>query len=239
MINEERIEEIEELVQNKLSIIDNIEDYTFKFLCIFSLLENFAQEWAGYPIDKPSEVFEDFIHKYQKTYTFLKEIDPITLFYDFENELINNFSLDYLSNGCLYTPNNLIATGESNRIREYLLSIDDSSKMLKRIEQHKYIKLLYKMRSKVSHEQCGYMWAKVSSKWNEKLPSFISVGSHNVRWELGFPYNFVKQLTEECIKNFLEDRKEGNIDPFNNNTDDRKFRLSWVDDYSRKYKKRE
>lgn len=239
MTNEERIEEIEKLVQDKFNIIENIQDYTFKFLCTFSLLESFAQEWAGYPVDKPSEVYEDFVWKYQKTYLFLKEIDPITLFYDFEDKLDGNFSLDYLSSGCLYTPSDLIATGESNKIIKYLYSLDDSSKMLKRIEQHKYIKLLYKMRSKVSHEQCGYMWAKVSSKWNEKLPSFISVGSHNVRWELGFPYNFVKQLTEECIKGFLEERKEGNIDPFRNNTDDRKFRLSWVDDYSCKYIKRE
>lgn len=236
MTNDERIEEIERLVQYKLNVIDNIEDYTFKFLCIFSLLENFAQEWAGYPIDRPSEVFEDFIHKYQKTYTFLKEIDPITLFYDFKDKLSGDFSLDYLESGCIYTPSDLIATGESDKIKKYLLSLDESPKMIRRIEQHKYIKLLYKMRSKISHEQCDYMWAIVSSKWNEKLPSFISVGRYNVRWELGFPYEFIKQLTEECINNFLIDRKEGKLDPFMNNTDDRKFGLAWVDDYCRKYK---
>lgn len=239
MTNEERIEEIERLVQYKLNVIDNIEDYTFKFLCIFSLLENFAQEWAGYPIDKPSEVFEDFVCKYQKTYTFLKAVDPITLFYDFNHMLSGNFSLDYLESGCIYTPNDLISTGESNKIIEYLLSLDNTSKMLKRIEQHKYIKLLYKMRSKVSHEQCDYTWAKVSSKWNEKLPSFISVGRYDISWELGFPYEFIKQLTEECINNFLKDRKEGKVDPFRNNTNDRKFRLSWVDDNCRKYVKKE
>lgn len=111
--------------------------------------------------------------------------------------------------------------------------------MVKKVNQHKYIKLLYKMRDKVSHEQCNYSWSKVSSIWNEKLPSFISGGRYDVSWELGFPYVFIKQLTEECVTNFLNNRKQCNEDPFMNNTNDRKFNLSWVDDYTRKYIKKE
>lgn len=121
MTNDEKIKEIEQLVKDKIIIIENIQDYTFKFLCIFSLLESFAQEWAGCPVDKPSEVFEDFICKYQISYEFLKEINPITLFYDFKDELDGKFSLDYLHGGRNYTPIDLIDTGESKRIEKYLL----------------------------------------------------------------------------------------------------------------------
>lgn len=219
-----RIEEIRLYVKKKLDIADTISDYSIKFLVVFSLLESFAQEWKNYPKYGTSEAFCEFVMTFQKNYGYLDKVDYITLYYEFEKELKPHFSLNHLSRGCYYYASLLVNEKESEKIIDFLIANSITDK--KRIEQHRYIKLLYKMRSKISHEHCNYSWSIVSSIWEEQEPCFISSSND---WELGFPYLFIRNLTEECIDGFLKSREESGLDPFKNNTDDRKFRLAWVD----------
>lgn len=225
MNHKNRTEEIRLYVKNKLSIADTISDYNIKFLIVFSLLESFAQEWKNYPKYGTSEAFCEFVMTFQRNYGYLDKVDPVTLYYDFEKELNPHFSLDYLSDGCCYYASSLVNEVKSEKIIGFLIS--NSITNQKRIEQHKYVKLLYKMRSKISHEHCHYLWSIVSSTWEECEPCFISCGND---WELGFPYPFIRNLAEECIDGFLKSREVEGLDPFKNNTDNRKFRLAWVDE---------
>ena len=58
------VEEVERSIQmmrkyldNQLSIIDNIGDQTMQLICMFSLIDCLAQEWAGYPTGSPKKHF--------------------------------------------------------------------------------------------------------------------------------------------------------------------------------------
>ena len=66
------VEEVERSIQmmrkyldNQLSIIDNIVDQTMQLICMFSLIDCLAQEWAGYPTGKSKEAFCKFVLQHQ------------------------------------------------------------------------------------------------------------------------------------------------------------------------------
>ncbi len=224
----ERIKEIRIYVNNKIESADNIEDYSFKCLAIFSLLESFAQEWSNYPSKGTAKAFREFVMHFQESYPYLDAIDPVTLYYDFREDLKGQFSLDYMHDGNYYYAKVLANNIEAKQIKQYLINTKKGKKtdICYRINQHKYINLLYIMRSKISHEHCYYSWSKIADVWEIYEPCFISCGSD---WILGFPYQFIKQLTEECITRYLNECEKKKEDPFKNNLDSRKFRLTWVD----------
>ncbi len=226
-----RFEEIRDYVSSRINAIDEMEFYEQKMLCLFSLLEIFVQEEYDYPTSRQRINFCNFVLKYSEKFPFLKEVDPITLFYDFEEELEGEFNLDYLEEANIYAPQTVVDVGNSNEIIEFIKaksSVDSEF----RINKHTYVNLIYTMRCKLSHEGFLNSISKLLSKSRDKLPSFISQGtwgSDEIDWVLGFPYDFIKELTFECIENFLISREKEELDPFKNNNHTRKHYLAWND----------
>lgn len=96
------VEEVERSIQmmrkyldNQLSIIDNIGDQTMQLICMFSLIDCLAQEWAGYPTGKSKEAFCKFVLQHQSKYDYLDGVEPVTLHYHVE-DLIKESDIEHL-----------------------------------------------------------------------------------------------------------------------------------------------
>ena len=82
-----RADKVRAHFEDVVAQIDAIKDRELQLLCMFSLIDCMAQEWANYPQKGEQDVFCDFVLKHQTKYNFLNEIDPITLYYDVEDEI--------------------------------------------------------------------------------------------------------------------------------------------------------
>lgn len=191
------------------------------------MIERFAQEWAHYPTDKSEDVFCDFILEHNSSYNWLEEINPVTLCYDFKWDGCEEIDLSVLEDGYIYT---------SVSIKK-ILDIDGTNFDKIKTKKHRYVNQIYKMRNKLSHEGHFSSWTKISSRQNENLPCFISIGCEgNIHWHFAIPYTFLEKLAMECIIRFLDERKRHNKDPFDHNSIEGKHNLAWVSE-QRKYTK--
>lgn len=231
-----RIIEVRAWTSKRFEIIDSIPDNYLKGVCYFSLLESFVQEYEGHDKNSCSEAFCSFILKFQHSYDFLNETDPVTLYYDFQPQLQDSFDLSFLEFGSNYNPNHAIQTRLADEMIRVLrqLGVKD-----KKIYLHKYVRLLYSLRSKLSHELSSYT-AMYSTELHllENYPYYLQLSRSYVKdevlvrdsvWELIVPVGFIRMLVVECIENFLKYCEDNSRDPFESNGAIRKSDTAWYD----------
>lgn len=218
---EKRFTEVEDWFNKEINIIDNIPDNYLKFISYFALIECFAQEYAGYNGYKNADDFCKFVYKFQTSYSFLCEHDPITLFFEYKSLLSTKFNLDFLEDEGTCSIKTVKEFIDVKEIVHYLKSNGTSER---EISKFNYAKLLYKMRSKLSHE---FIFSNAGINYHllERYPYYacctIVIISNDTTeskdvWELIFPLGFVKALCLECINNYLKYTKEKHLDPFSN-----------------------
>ncbi len=161
-----------------------------------------------------------------------------TLYYDVQEHLNDAVKLDFLAEGSVYSPAHMIKSGMTEKITDGL-----DSKGLQNIDEykrkHRYVNLLYKMRSKLSHElSTSGSVSPMGLGEKEPMPYYVSVSRvysidgnliEDDIWELIVPVEFIESLLRECLGNYLDYCKEKQRDPFSNNKFERKFRLAWYD----------
>ena len=76
------VEDLRHRFEHYIELIDSITDRDFQLLCMFSMIDSLAQEWANYPPKNEQDVFCDFVLKHQTKYDYLNEIEPVTLYYE-------------------------------------------------------------------------------------------------------------------------------------------------------------
>lgn len=214
----ERIEEIRNFTIEKLKVIDSINDKVFQSLCLFSLLDCFAQEYGNYSKNS-QEDFCNFILKYanQDYIDDLEKTDPITLYYSCEI-LKNRTNLSNLTDSYWnYSP---------NKIQKECINICNECKICKNnmncklIREHKYIKLLYKYRSKLVHEMNPPSLVP-NDLYNYENISYYHISSlfnenDKGHWRLVFPYKYIKDLCVNVIDSYLTFCEKEDKDPFDN-----------------------
>jgi hypothetical protein len=244
------IEEARAFLNRELSAIDKIEDITLQLIIIFSLIDRLAQEQANYPLHGFQDVFCQFVLKHQKQCDYMEEVEPVTLYYRVENLieesiLIPNFppkkviSLDSL--GYLYSVpvKNVLTSGKTEEILEYVKTKNGFDYAEKVAREHKLISLLYRMRSKAVHEMSGLGESMgFHDELQPKEPYYRDVGRAYVQddyWvhddvvELVIPNVFVRNILSDCIDGYLTDCATNKRFPFSNNNMTRIHRLSWYD----------
>lgn len=214
----DRYKEVQEYVNERIKDIDNMKFYEHKVVCIFSLIDAFAQNHYSYDEKHNQKHFCDFILAFcdKKKYSYLDKIDPVTLTYDKNNK---PFLFSELESGCIYTP-------ESEEISALLKNMNINQIDPKKVDRHIYINLLYKHRSKVTHEGQSLGLLPVDTENEYNVPIYFECGAY---WKLIFPYKFLKELFLDCINNYLKDQKSKGLDPFENNTDQRKSSYAYYD----------
>lgn len=217
----DRYQEVREYVNERINDIDNMKFYEHKVICLCSLVDTFVQNYGAYK-NANRESFRDFILKYcdKSRYSYLTETDPITLSYDMDNK---PSLFKELSSSCIYTP-------KSAEIKLILKKMNLSGKE-KLKKDHSYIDLIWKNRSKVTHEgqSAGLVHVDTENEYN--TPIYFDYTSY---WALIFPYEFLKELFLNCINNYLEKCKNDNLDPFKNNVTSRKSLYAFYDEKRKK-----
>lgn len=202
----DRYQEVQEYVNKKIKDIDNMEFYEHKVVCLFSLIDTFVQNHCSYDEHQNQGHFCNFILTFydKNKYSYLDKIDPVTLTYD-ENSKPSLF--DELNDGCIYTP-------ESKEINGLLKSMNLNQIDPKKIDKHSYIKLIYKHRSRITHEGQSLGLLDVDTENTYDVPIYFGCDDY---WKLIFPYKFLEELFLDCINNYLQYQKQHNLDPFENN----------------------
>lgn len=233
-----RIAEVHKHYEDRIESIRRIDEKYFQLLCLFSLIDSLAQEYSNYSRGQEQRKFTNFVLEFQKKWDFLECTDPITLYYDVQEHLNDAANLNYLTEGNVYSPAYMIKSGMTEKIvtcleAKGLQNIDDYKR------KHRYVDLLYKMRSKLSHElSTSGSVSPMGLGETEPLPYYVSVSRvysidgnliEDDIWELVVPVEFIERLLLDCLGNYLDYCKEKQRDPFSNNKFERKFRLAWYD----------
>lgn len=233
-----RIAEVQKHFEERIESLKEIKEKYFQLLCLFALLESLAQEYSNYAKIGEQKKFTSFVLEFQNKWEFLQHSDPVTLYYDVHEHLDDDINLDFLIKGNVYTPVQIIKTGMTDKIVD-CLKIKNNLDIEKYKRKHRYVDLLYKMRSKLSHElsTSGSLILPGLGE-SEILPFYMSVTrlynldgepfEDNI-WELTVPVEFIEELLINCLENYLKFCMESQRDPFENNKFERKFRLAWYD----------
>ena len=223
---EDRYNEIRTYVNNKLEIIDKINDCELKSSCLFILLECFAQEYGNYSRNNNREVFSNFLNTFLDKCLVdeLNLIDPITLYYSCE-KLRGAFCLDdcgFLDDSYVYAPNQM-----RKQCSNILESCDSCVVNCSKRKTHRYIDLLYTYRNKLSHEMKAP--AYMLKPWNDhEHISYFYISKFNIDantgsslddigfWNLIFPYKYLKNLFSKAIMSYVAYCENKSVDPFIN-----------------------
>ena len=230
---EARYIEIKSWLDDKINIIDDIPNNAIKGIAYFALIECFAQEYFHYPIRCSNDIFCKFIERFHSNYSILFEYDPVTMYYRFKKLLSKQFSLNFLEEACIYTISDIAQNGIAQNMIEVLQANNVDKR---KIKSHKYIKLLYCLRSKLSHEfnasNIGLNYHPCEYPYYLSLSRSYEINAEKIRddvWELIIPVKFIKKLGMECIYNYLDYVKTEKKDPFQNNSFLRPSNLCWYD----------
>ncbi|MEE3473690.1 MAG: hypothetical protein VZR24_23950, partial [Butyrivibrio hungatei] len=163
------IEKMRAFAFKELDEAMSINNRVYKNICLFSLIDCFAQEYANYPTSGLSKAFCDFILKFQDYYDYLELPEPVTLFYDYEPKLRELASGPEMPEPELSEPGTEVSIDDlgpldgqkvstvirTNKAEEILAVIrrEEGRKEAKNYRRnHRLIHLIYKMRSKAVHE---------------------------------------------------------------------------------------
>lgn len=256
---QDKIEEARDFFHKSLDEAYNNDNKVFKTISIFSLIDCLAQEYANYPSRDTAKVFCDFVLKFQDKYDYLDKVEPVTLFYDYEDNIEKIIRYPELIDiePSLCKPELEISLSKL-RLRDEtpVKKVIDSSfldELLKIIErdkgdkianrysnQHTLIRLLYKMRSKAVHELSHIggetKWERADG-FNEPfyrdLTRLYVDEGYIVRdkvYELVIPSKFLYDLAQNVIDNYLKHCVDTQSLPFkNNNKYKRKVMITWND----------
>jgi len=239
-----------EHMYEQLSVADAINDDILQIICYFSMIDCMAQEQENYPVSSDRGVFCDFVLKHVRTYNYLSEVEPVTLYYRVEDSidmvcLLEGFpkekaiSLDSLGNLGYRSVKDVMATGKSKEILDYIANKQGSVQSQKYAKEHRLIDLIYRMRSKATHELNGLgEEGNLQKKQGNLEPYYFDVGRMYVEggnvvsddvYELVIPNAFIRTILVECIEGYLDQCLRSQRVPFSNNDITRKHRLSWYD----------
>lgn len=222
--------EAREYLLNELEEARALSNPGFQRICMFAIIDSLAQEHAGYTVEGSKKIFCDFVNGFQDEYDYLKRVEPITLYYDYENkinEVIENQEL-YDFDPTVFLPmkevnlddiddlngkkvEEVIKTEKADEILE-LIEKQESIEVRRKYEiNHSFIALLYKMRSKVVHELSTL---GSEGRWEDNSEPYYQMTLYpdlegNIEtfyeiYELIIPNKFIYNLAKSCIINYLD-----------------------------------
>ena len=222
-----------EWITKTMVALDKIEVDEIKLLVYFSIIEMMAQEYENFPTGHLQDSFSRFVLNFQSKYDFLHLADPVTLFYRLETLLAASISLDDFGDGGVYYPKTAVIRSKVLEIQERLSTLKGSEYADKRLKEHRYVDLLYRMRCRLSHEfsapHTSFNKSATEPYYINCSRTFLSSGDiiRDQVWKLLFPVCFVKDLCLNCFENYLNYCVENHIPPHVNNGMDRFCELSW------------
>ena len=222
-----------EWIRKATTEIDKITVKEIQLLAYFSIIEMMAQAYGNFPTKHLQDSFTDFVLNFQNKYNYLRLTDPVTLYYRVKDILPPTITLASLPDGGIYYPYTTLIREKAIEIQNAITNIKNPDYVEKKLKDHRYVDLLYRMRCRLSHEfSAPHM--SLNSRMAE--PYYISCTREylsNSRmvsddvWQLQFPVCVVKELCLNCFDNYMKHCLETHTSPNNNNSMDRFCELSW------------
>lgn len=205
-----KVQRLKEVTLMRIHEIEKLDSYLFRNICLFSIVEQYAQDNGGYG-RKNTDMMNNFLTSYSKD-DLLTKFDAVTLYYH-NQELLDDkgINLNYLHK----YKNPIVKSSEIVDLAETETIINNCDKKY----NHTYSNLIYKFRCKLSHElnSPSTIWED-DQLTNEPFYSFVSPipddGVPSWRWQLHFPYEFLKTTFINSIFTYLDDCIEKNKRPF-------------------------
>lgn len=192
-----------------------------------------AQEYENFPTRCLQNSFAEFVLKFQNKYDYLALTDPITLYYRVKDVLPQTITLSSLSDGEIYYSQTAVIREKASEIQNALEKVKDVDYVNKKLKEHRYVDLLYRMRCRLSHEfsvPYTFLGENVTEPYYISCSRVYRTNSRTVSddvWELQFPVCFVKELYLNCFNNYMEHCLKTHTPPNKNNGLDRFCELSW------------
>ena len=225
-----------EWISKAMDAVEETKVKEIKLLTYFSIIEMMAQEHYDFPTKSLQGTFTKFVLEFQNKYDFLELTDPVTLYYRVEDIISAAINLDDLEDGGVYYPKSGIIREKADTLKAAITEAKGEEYASKKMAEHRYVDLLYRMRCRLSHE---FSAPHMSLNQNAHEPYYINCSRQYVTktgivsdevWQLLFPTSFIKELCLNCFDNYLEYCLSNHIPPNRHNGMDRFCELSW---YSR------
>lgn len=196
---ENSIQLIKRIVTNQICDISRLCDLTLQELCLFSILESLAQDYAGYVSDINQDTFTDFVLKFCSGISNLEEMDPVTFYYRIRSSITMRIQTDANPGDCIipslminlerrlrlvissnlnnFAPviNDKVIGNILGKVLDELKKPDYKCDVDMLIKQHRIVDLMYRLRCKLSHEnQSSGGTGALSPLWEETVPFYIN-----------------------------------------------------------------
>lgn len=187
-------------LKENIPLANNIKNEAFSKLILLSIIDCFAQAYAGYSPYHTSKVFSDFIIKFSITQSsHLQNVCPITLGYEYNIK-------PRLVDGMLYYYDDPYLAKEGERILQMLPEVKRS----KARQKHCYAGLLYATRNKLAHElntlghRIDFCNGKPTIASGRLLDYVDGKIVETIEWNLFFPKKYIYDLVNETVYGYLD-----------------------------------
>ena len=221
-----------EWFEENFKIARSVPNEVFRRSLLLILIEGFAQMAAGYPsTNRSKKFFCEFVLKYTEHRDDLQLVCPITLYYDYKDKY--PLPKPDVFRGWIYDYTDEHLSIEAERLLSYIPEgqLRDSAR-----NKHRYVNLLYQMRSKLVHE---LHITGTGIDFSDTIPQVAS--GHNTDVDetgkivtiseasLNIPEKFIANLTWETVENYLNECEKEGRSPIPVSYIRRKCRLAWYD----------
>lgn len=231
---EQAIERTRKWAVRNIEIANSIPNDVFCITLLLTIIDSFAQaEYSYPPANESSATFQKFVLSHtEKHRKYLERLCPVTLFYDyFASSDIKELPLTL---GRLYG----YSDPELSVAAETILHRLPGDQREKACSRHKYIALLYRLRSKLVHElnplgtPIEFISNIPSVAYGTEYGPKKEDGTRDInrqKWTLNFPRKYIYELTKEVIFHRIDTCEEQGILPFPLSNEPRRCELSWYD----------
>ena len=197
-----QVEDVRRWLDINLPRAMNVGNDNYATLLLLSTIDCFAQAWGNYPKNNNRDTFCSFVLKFSDLRDKLSAICPITLYYDYRDKY--HFEEPRLMKSMIIPYDSPVLSVISN---EYMSLIPEEEAETVR-KKHQYIRLIYRLRSKLVHE---LRYPGTPVEFNAEKPAITmgrEKGEDEKFWTLSFPKQFIFHLAEDTINNYLDQCSE-------------------------------
>ena len=217
-----------------IEIANSVPNGAFSIILLLTIIDSFAQAEYDYPPGKESSIaFQKFVLSHtEKHREYLERLCPVTLFYDyFGSSDVKELPLTLGRLYSYYDP-------EMSEAAETILHRIPEEQRERAYSKHKYIALLYRLRSKLVHE-LNPLGTPV--EFISNIPSVAHGTEYGPKkedgtrdairqiWTLNFPRKYIYELTKEVVFHRIDVCEKQGILPFPLSNEPRRCELSWYD----------
>lgn len=230
---QERIRGVRNWYNLQLASLKQLEDDSLRMRELFRIMDIFVDDYAGFTRNGDA-AFSKYIDSFCQRYDYMNKIDTVSLFQDFEDKFAENASLSYMSEGKVYTIEDMLNKFDEHKIGKL---VDK-----KTLESYRVKSILYRFKNRMKRQvdipgsilayelevnENGGAISKMVPYYSEYRILVADIENYDnansemttlkkevVRRSLFFPVDYVETLVIDTVGNYLDYCEKELICPF-------------------------